>query len=351
MQVKIIDPSKDERWDEFVGNHSEGTVFHLSNWARVLQKTYGYVPYYFIVEDSDKKIKAGCPFFLIKSWLTGNRLVCLPFTDSCFPLVTSDEDIGTLLHAALQVGREKKASYIEVRSSPKEGTLKSLHLSIHNYYETFILQLSQGIESIRRSLSPMVIRYAVKRIEKSPVKIRTTESEKDMNQFYELNLSTRRKHGVPSQPYELFKNIWKEIILKKLGILLFAEYHKSPIAGSLFFVYKGTIHYKFNASNADYLKCRPNHLLLWHTIQQSCYNGLKYLDLGRASPDNQGLIRFKRLWGANEIELPYYYWPTVKGITSTEEKDVKYRMITSVMRRMPTTISRVAGKLLYKHLG
>ena len=93
MQVKTVDPSKDKRWDEFVKSHPEGTVFHLSAWARVLQKTYGYIPYYFILEDSDEKIKAGCPFFLIKSWLAGNRLVCLPFTDVCFPLVTSDRDI------------------------------------------------------------------------------------------------------------------------------------------------------------------------------------------------------------------------------------------------------------------
>jgi len=41
MQAKIIDPSKDKRCDEFVANYSQGTEFHLSKWARVIQKTYG----------------------------------------------------------------------------------------------------------------------------------------------------------------------------------------------------------------------------------------------------------------------------------------------------------------------
>jgi len=41
MQAKIIDPSKKKRWDEFVANRPQGTAFHISNWARVTQKTYG----------------------------------------------------------------------------------------------------------------------------------------------------------------------------------------------------------------------------------------------------------------------------------------------------------------------
>ncbi len=351
MQVKIIDPSKDKRWDEFVANHSQGTVFHLSNWARVLQKTYGYIPYYFILENSDKKIKAGCPFFLIKSWLTSNRFVCLPFTDNCSPLATSDEDIKSLFSAAIEEAKREKMDYIEVRGWPKIGVRCNLQLSSHNYYKVFVLKLSQDVDSIVNNFSHMVTRYVVKKTGKSPVQLRKTGNEEDMRRFYELNLLTRKKHGVPPQPYKFFKNIWQEIILEKLGILVLAEYCESPIAGGLFIVYKDIVHYKFNASNANYLKYLPNHFLVWYAIQQSCYNGFKYLDFGRASPDNQGLMKFKRLWGADEIELPYYYWPTVKGVTSTEEKSLKYGMITSVLRRTPTTISRAAGKLLYKHLG
>jgi len=41
MRIRSIHPSKAKRWDEFVRNHSKGTVLHLSNWAKVPQKTYG----------------------------------------------------------------------------------------------------------------------------------------------------------------------------------------------------------------------------------------------------------------------------------------------------------------------
>jgi len=351
MQVKIIDPSKDKRWDEFVGNHPKGSVFHLSAWAKVIQKTYNYIPCYFILEESDKKIRAGCPFFLIKSWLTGNRLVCLPFTDNCFPLVTSDENIEPLLSTAIEKAKKEKADYIEERGEYPSVFLPSLHFENHSYYKLFKLDLSQGINSLWKGFKQKSICYPIKKAEKANLEIENSETEKGMRDFYFLNLATRKKHGVLPQPYDFFKNIWEELVLNKLAFLLLVKYEETPIAGSIFFVYKDTIYYKFNASDRNYLEYHPNHLLLWHAIQYSCQNGFRYFDFGRTSPDNSGLMSFKRHWGTEELDLPYYYWPTVKGVVSTEQKSLKYRIITSVLRRMPTSFSRATGELLYKHLG
>ncbi len=349
MQVKIIDPSKDKRWDEFADNHPQGTVFHLSNWARVLQKTYGYIPCYFILEDSDKKIKAGCPFFLIKSWVTGDRLVCLPFTDACFPLVTSDEDFGSLFSTVVEKAKREKADYIEVRGECPSVLLENLHFENRTYYKLFKLDLSPGTDSLWKGLK--TVRNPIRGAKRANLKIKKSETEKDMRNFYLLNLTTRKKHGILPQPYDFFKNIWQELVSNGLGFVLIAKYKSISIAGGVFFIYKDTIYYKFNASDRNYLQYHPNHLLQWQAIQYSCQNGYKYLDFGRAAPDNLGLIFFKRRWGMEEINLPYYYWPTVKGVTYTEQKSLKYRMITSVLRRTPTAVSKTAGELFYKYLG
>ena len=350
MQVKIIDPSSDKRWDEFVKNHSNSTIFHTSNWARVLQKTYGYIPYYFILEDSDKKIKAGCPFFLIKSWLTGNRLVCLPFTDVCYPLVTSGEDIESLLSATIEKAKKEKADYIEVRGRHPDVFLRDLHFENHSYYRLSRLDLSRGRDSVWEGFGKD-IRRGIRRLESTNLVVEKSETEKGMRDFYLLNLATRKKHGVLPQPYIFFETIWQELILNGLGFVLFAKYQGIPIAGDVFFIYKDTIYDKFNASDRNYLQYRPNHLIEWNIIQYCLQNGFRYLDSGRTSQDNLGLRRFKRSWGMQETVLPYYYWPRVKGVTSTKQRSLKYKMITSIMRRTPTTISRVAGRLFYKHLG
>jgi len=350
MQAKIIDPSEDKRWDEFVADHPQRTVFHLSNWARVLQKTYGYIPCYFILESSDKRIKAGCPFFFIKSWLTGNRLVCLPFTDVCYPLVTADEDIKSLLSTTIEKAKKEKADYVEVRGHHPNVFLQGLHFENHSYYKLFRLDLSQGTESLWKGIAKFTRRH-IRKAERTNLTIEKSETEKGIRDFYLLNLATRKKHGIPPQPYRFFENIWRELILNRLAFVLLVKYKSISIAGGVFFVYRDTIYCKFNASDRNYLQYRPNHFLIWHAIQYGCEKGYKYYDSGRTSPDNLGLVSFKRSWGMQETVLPYYYWPTVKGVTSTKQRSLKYKMITSIMQRTPTTISRVAGELLCKHLG
>ena len=81
MEVKIVDPTSDGRWDAFITRQKYSTVFHSSNWAWVLKESYGYVPRYYVLENEAGDIKAAIPFFLIQSRLTGKRLVCLPFSD------------------------------------------------------------------------------------------------------------------------------------------------------------------------------------------------------------------------------------------------------------------------------
>ena len=57
MKMAIIDPCKYTKWDSFVLSHNEGTIFHLSNWAKVIQETYGYEPYYLILKDTTDHYK------------------------------------------------------------------------------------------------------------------------------------------------------------------------------------------------------------------------------------------------------------------------------------------------------
>jgi len=350
MRLTTIDVFKAGRWDDFVANHPQGTAFHLSNWGRVLQRTYRYTPYYVILEDYDREIKAGCPFFLIKSWLTGTRLVCLPFTDVCYPLATSGEDIETLLSAVIEKAKKEKADHIEVRGPHPHVALRNSDFENHNYYKAFRLDLSRGTDHLWKGLHKTTRRH-VRRARKAKLEIERSGSEKAMRDFYLLNLATRKKHGVPPQPYDFFENIWRELIVTGLASVSLVKYRGTSIAGGVFLAHGDTIYYKFNASDSNYLQYRPNHFLVWDAIQYACERGYKFLDGGRTSPDNLGLVSFKRSWGMQETDLPYYYWPTIKGVSSTKQRSLKYRMMTSLMRRAPTTIFRVAGELFCKHLG
>jgi lipid II:glycine glycyltransferase (peptidoglycan interpeptide bridge formation enzyme) len=136
------------------------------------------------------------------------------------------------------------------------------------------------------------------------------------------------------------------------GFILAAFHDSTIIAASIFLTVGKKIHYKYNASDPDLLKkLSPNHLLTWDVIQWGVDHGYASLDFGRSSPDNVGLIRYKNMWGMEDNELPYYYYPRVKGAVSKKESGLGYRLMTSMWRHVPLPVMEMMSPVLYKHLG
>jgi len=326
MPVNVIDPATDAR-------------------------TYGYQPRYLVLEDKAGRIRAGLPLFLVRSWLTGRRLVCLPFSDECWPLVASTDDASLLLGTARKILAEEGASYLEVRGwadgRPPDGSA----LVSHPYYRLHRLQMGNDPEEVRRTFSKKAVRYPIRKAERLEVAVHWAESEEDLRAFHRLDLITRRKHGAPPHPFQLFRNIHRLMATDGLAFLLLAEWEGKTVAGSLFFAFGDTLYYKYNASDARYLECQPNHLLLWKAIEHGCLNGYRHFDLGRSNPEHEGLRDFKRRWGAEEVELPYYYYPAVQGVGATEGSSVKFRAMRAVFRWLPAPLLKMSGTLLYRHLG
>ena len=75
MKINIIDPTTDNKWDDFVNGQKYGTIFHTSGWARTIKEAYNYSPRYYVLEDNAGQISAALPVYQVKSALTGKRLV------------------------------------------------------------------------------------------------------------------------------------------------------------------------------------------------------------------------------------------------------------------------------------
>ena len=112
-----------------------------------------------------------------------------------------------------------------------------------------------------------------------------------------------------------------------------------------------SIRYAYGASDERYLHLAPNNLLMWTAITLGCTQRYETFDLGRTARDNQGLMEFKRRWGAIQEPLPYYYYPHVEGLASTSEQSLKFRMLTACWKRLPLGVAAPLGGYLYKHLG
>jgi lipid II:glycine glycyltransferase (peptidoglycan interpeptide bridge formation enzyme) len=141
------------------------------------------------------------------------------------------------------------------------------------------------------------------------------------------------------------------MITSENGFILLAEHDGLVIGASIFLKCGHTLHYKYNASDpAKIHSLSPNHLLTWNAIKWGHENNFTTFDFGRTSPDNKGLMRYKEMWGVTVADVPYYYYPKVKGAASVKEKTVLFRMYTGAWRLLPDYIAEKLSKVVFKHL-
>ena len=350
MKVRIIDPTIEPLWDEFISDQENSTIYHTSAWARVIKEAYGYLPRYYVLENENGHYRAAIPFFRIKSRLSGKRLVCLPFSDYCWPLGKEEADIALLFSSAKEEIETEVVSYLEIRGWPEGLSGAMSGLVSRNYHLLYLLDLELDIKALQAKFHDNV-RRGIQQAEKRGVTARLANSEEDLDRFYRLNVATRKKLGVLPQPNAFFKSLFRHVISKNLGFIGIAECEGKTIAGVIFLTHKNTLYYKFNASDDNYLQRRPNHLVTWKAISYALANHFRCLDFGRCSPEEEGLRTYKSKWGSREVELPYYFYPAVRGFTTVTEDSARYKTMRLFSRIMPQPVFIWAGSLLYKHLG
>lgn len=113
--VYELDPVRDPRWARFVARHPQASVFHSPKWLGALQSAYGYQPVAVSTDDSESELTNGLVYCAVSSWLTGGRLVSLPFSDHCEPLVESASDLEKILLFLERQVDEGKWKHIELR--------------------------------------------------------------------------------------------------------------------------------------------------------------------------------------------------------------------------------------------
>src|SRR5271154_2890210 len=79
--VYEVQPLTDRRWDEFLERHPRASVFHTTGWLKALRQTYGYEPIAYTTSPPGSDLRNAMIFCRVQSWLTGPRLVSLPFSD------------------------------------------------------------------------------------------------------------------------------------------------------------------------------------------------------------------------------------------------------------------------------
>lgn len=343
VQSEWIDPLVGDAWDSHVMGRPDHSVFHRAAWARVLAEAYGHRPIYQRILVAGAEV-ALVPLIEVRSPLTGRRGVSLPFADFAGPLWTDPRQEAVVYQVLRDLAAERQWKHLELRGgSPPAPGIRSFRT-----YRSHELDLSPGISRLARRL-PASTRRSIRQAERSGLVVTVGRELRDMVAFYQLHGRTRRRHGLPPQPFRFFQAISRHLIEPGMGEILLAYHAGTAVAGAVFFHSGGRAIYKFGASDNDHWGLRPNHRVMWGAIQYLVESGCRSLHFGRTASEDAGLIRFKQSWAAADGPLSYFrYQPGKLGWLCDAKPAAE--SLPMVFGHLPLSLSRIAGGLIYPHL-
>lgn len=345
MGVFTLDPLQDARWQKFVEGHPDGSAFHSKPWLEALHRTYGYEPVVYTTTQPDRPLTNGILFCKVQSWLSGSRLVSLPFSDHCQPLAERS-DLQEIF-GWLKSCRTKHWKYVEVRPLHGDSLAWDEDLGASESFSLQLLDLRPDIMELFRKFHKSCVQRKIQRAEREGLKYEEGRSEEQLEKFYNLLLLTRRRHGLPPQPRLWFRNV-----LECLGDgvrVRIASRGQEAVASIITIEHKKTVIYKYGCSDARFNNLGGNALLFWRAIRDAKEKGMEVFDFGRSENDNPGLISFKENWGARSAALNYYRLPARQPLHASSGWQA--RLAKSVFAMMPDSLLTATGKLLYRHIG
>jgi len=345
--VVTIDPLTDPRWDAFVEQHPLAWVTHTSAWANVLTASFPQLePKYLCMVDASG-IRAALPLYLVRSRLTGARLVSMPFSTLCDPLVKEPSQVTKLLEAAEGFMRSAGAHYVEVRSWRCDWLREQKGWATRSDYLFHSVDISEGEAAVEKKVHRRSVRPCIHRAQRSAVRCRPATMEIELEGFYHLYSSTRRTLGLPPMPKVFFSNMWRFLYPRYLEVLL-AENVEHTVAALLLFKYGSRVSAEACGWDRDYKSERVNHRIFWEGICSSIRQGYRSFDFGRTKRDNLPVLEFKRRWGTVEAELPFSYFGNVT-MDKTVPSNVIRRVARSVFSLLPPPFHRAVGRFVYRH--
>lgn len=345
VAVFEVDPLSDSRWPDLVAAHPQASAFHTCAWLSALQATYGYRPLVLTTSAPDAPLKNAMVFCEVRSWLTGRRLVSLPFSDHCEPLLDDPAILDPiLLHArrAVEQGRYRR---VEIRPHSAQ-TGESAGFESKGGAVLHRLDLNLPLDQLFRTFHKDCIQRKIRRAERENLVYEEGASEEQLNDFYRLMTMTRRRHNLPPQPLQWFRAL-AAAFGSSLKIRI-ARKDGAAVASIITLSHRQTMVYKYGCSDASANKYGGTPMLFWQTIQDAKANGQTVLDMGRSDLEDPGLSVFKEHWGSVPTPLTYWRYPAAASHTRPAWQK---RLANRVIASSPDRLLQLAGTVLYRHVG
>jgi CelD/BcsL family acetyltransferase involved in cellulose biosynthesis len=346
MQLYNLDPLSDSRWDDLAASHSKSSAFHQTGWLRALAQTYGYRTLALTSTPPGKPLTDGLVFCEVRSWITGRRLVSLPFTDHAEPLL--DEGIGSheIAEWMRTECREHNWRYVELR--PLSGDMPTRNPLVQSQsFWLHTLDLAPSAERLFRNLHKSCIQRRIRHAEHQGLCYQRSSSAELLDEFYELLMMTRRRFRLLPQPRSWFRNLMT--CMSPNAEIRMVRKDGKAIAAMLTLRHRGTVVYKYGCSDEKFHHLAGMPFLFWKLIEECKAEGAQEIDFGRTDAENHGLVRFKDRFGTLRRRLNYFRYAEKERERAVAKLSLP--ATRAFFSALPDALSSRAGRLVYRHIG
>jgi hypothetical protein len=361
--VRVVDPTRDPRWDVFVEHHPTAQATHRSSWLDVLAQEYEQPQVHLLCEDTAGQVQGVLPLVETRGVPLGlggargrARLSSLPRTSMAGPIADTPLAATTLLTAAA-AHAEERGRLLQLK--PVDPDLDGLVPGIVGipWWPTYVLDLPEdaaaGCFDTRHRHKRL--RHLVLKSEREGVRVREGEAA-DLDAWYRLYLAPMRRHVQPARPRRLFAALLARCQDSGLGRFTVAEAgmagDRHLVAGTFFLTGSTTASYAFTGLDRAAATAHPLDALLWDAIHHAHATGLRHVDLGQVPPDNPSLATFKLKWGTQPVPVRRYHRPALEPAEprGTESPTRRSTAGERLWQRVPLPVTAYVGGAVQRFL-
>ncbi len=327
---------QETRWREFAQERATSPL-QLPGWLDGLTAAYGLRAQVAALMDARGTIRAALPMIRSKApWR--RRWTALPFTDTLEPLAFEKADRDELMRA---IASDERLRAVLVRarvdqpgwSTRQVGTRHEIDLSVgaQRVLAGASAHHRRCVSKARRSRAGLTA---------GPVRSRA----EFMGPCLALTAVCRRRLGMPTQPRSYWSNLW-DLHERDQALTVAAHLAGRPVASVIFVLGNGHSVLKHSANDAAYRQLCPSHLVVATALELLAEHGIKSMDFGISSLQNEGLRTYKARWGG--VEHTAYFSATNAALLPDEIEPG--RMVKAAVQQAPVVFGRAVGSIAYAY--
>jgi len=330
LELREIDNSIIQKWDEFVYSLPGGTIFHTLKWLNIIEKNQTLNLKNIVIYRDDSLIGV-FPLFIKKFWFI--KVAASPFVVEDTPYMGPAMDpshIAELLPALDVYFKKNKIYYLRIISN-RVYDVKNTYSSYRfvNKY-THILDLIKTEDDLWKNLEGRC-RTAIRKAQKSKVIVNRESDRNFIERYYSIIEEIYLAQSMPCPNKKaLYYDIWDSFAPGN-AIFLSAKYHDEIIGGVIIIIDRKRAYYLNGASRYDFRSLSASNLLLWEAINIAKEKGVEKFDfVGSNIPR---LAKFKKSFGGQLVEHSLIEKSGSKWISLLRDKYPYYKQKVGNLRQ------------------